>query len=277
VWRPSACSFIPLQPESFAEQHALTTITFAGDSMMRQAFISFVCQMRRVALKYKLNWWDKFGPSECPFGKAHCYFDARPYILAESCVYLWHNLTVCYRNQVDVCHHRHEPDRKRRHICVFNVGFNQIDDPEGFGAYLRATESVIQRRRARVQYIWRETVPTHFATAVGDGRFPGHHDALCGARQSTAQHWSNTLANAAMARLGVPILFVEQAAMTEWASHVDRMNRFIPRNDSQGRTVHRPHHDCTHFCLPGPPDSWVAQLLTMLHALAVRRTAAVHK
>eukprot|EP00966_Prymnesium_polylepis_P235461 5445667-Prymnesium_polylepis.1 len=50
VWRPSACSFIPLQPESFAEQHALTTITFAGDSMMRQAFISFVCQMRRVAL-----------------------------------------------------------------------------------------------------------------------------------------------------------------------------------------------------------------------------------
>ena len=99
---------------------------FSGDSMMRQAFISFVCQMRSVATRYKLNWWNKFGPIECPFGAKHCYFDARPYIPAQSCTYLLGNITVCYRNQVDVCHHRFEPSPSRRHICIFNVGYNQM-------------------------------------------------------------------------------------------------------------------------------------------------------
>lgn len=267
VWQPDDCAFLPMHPEHFVQAHNHTDITFSGDSMMRQAFISFVCQMRSVITKIKLNWWDKFGRVECPFGAKHCYFDARPWIAAQSCVYLQENITVCYRNQVDVCHHRFEPDRRKRHICIFNVGFNQIGDEAGFESYLKATEAVIQRRRSNVQYIWRETVPTHFNTP--DGMFPGFGKAgsTCAPRQDVSQHWSNTLANAVMQRLGIPILYVERQLMSEWYAHIDRLNRFEMRNNSAGRPMLRPHFDCTHYCLPGPPDSWVMQLFTMLMKL----------
>lgn len=230
---------------SFARRYAGMQITLSGDSLMRQLFVALVCLLSSAIERTDMKWHFYSWNSEinCPFSNGtHCYGQY-------GCSYLEGGGKVCLAG-FDEC-------ALRSYICVFNGGIH-FEHPDAFEKFLSSIAPLVFSRRNLTKFVWRETLPQHFAT--DDGSFKGHTGEHCQPRQwPWKAHFSSLIANKLFADAGIPILFIEKMTMSQWDAHVVHTYRLDWYKSESVERI-----DCTHFCQPGVPTSWAELLANML-------------
>ena len=109
---------------------------------------------------------------------------------------------------------------------------------------------ISQANNGRPRIIWRTTTPRHYSGGDWDsgGKCGGTHPVPNATYDSfqlaTEQRDQNIIIAKALQGTGIPLL--DASTMT------------LSRSDAH------PKKDCTHFCLPGPPDVWMDMFLRLL-------------
>jgi hypothetical protein len=125
-------------------------------------------------------------------------------------------------------------------------------------------------RRACV--LWRETSPQDFQTTTGAYAANGagwlrtwYNKAACASHANqTDSPWEPV--HAVLTRGGIPLVRVWRASRLYFDHHLDRNTLYMRRKGAS---------DCTHYCTPGPIDTWIDPLLRVVVDSCSRRRGYV--
>ncbi|KAL4450744.1 hypothetical protein ABPG77_001100 [Micractinium sp. CCAP 211/92] len=158
-------------------------------------------------------------------------------------------------------------------LLALNFGLHH-GKPDDYAATLAAfTAYVGQHHDQLPRVLWQQTSQQHFKTAEGSGEYPGGgppfecgpivnlsvvRDGAIELEPGTADTfgllaggWRNQAADSAMAAAGIPI--IHSFNETLWMADMHRWNK-------DGL-------ECTHFCHPSAPQTWVLALFRALQQL----------
>lgn len=113
----------------------------------------------------------------------------------------------------------------------------------------------------RVCVLWRETSPQDFKTTTGRYAANGagwlrtwYNKAACASHANqTDSPWEPV--HAVLTRGGIPLVRVWRASRLYFDQHLNRNTPYMR---------HKGASDCTHYCTPGPIDTWIDPLLKVV-------------
>ncbi|KAL4433808.1 hypothetical protein ABPG75_000249 [Micractinium tetrahymenae] len=158
-------------------------------------------------------------------------------------------------------------------LLVVNFGLHH-GTTDDYGAALQAFASHVHARRGQLpRVLWQQTSQQHFKTPQGSGEYPGGRPPFECARIANltvvrdglvelepgradtfgllAGGWRNAAADAAVGAAGIPVIPTYNETL--WMADMHRWNK-------DGL-------ECTHFCHPSAPQTWVLALFRALQRL----------
>ncbi|KAG5193151.1 hypothetical protein JKP88DRAFT_256370 [Tribonema minus] len=263
------CTLDPFDGEAFIRLLGTRKLVFAGDSLSRQNFISTACLLHaspRVAVvEDRIKWytdWPCHGTRNCIRGGAHSGFIGGCVRFALDGESDAGELTVCFNPAergvpVDAIAARHALV-PRRDVLVANLGTHMRKNEQAPHVRQVLDKWTAPADAARLPLlIYRETAPQHFR-----GTSPaGEYDAVAAigaACQATIDLDAYSLSTPERRGLAgrVPFVAANPWSAEAGALHVAAGVLGVAKNTQ----------DCTHWCLPGVPDVWSAQLFNYLRA-----------
>ena len=263
---PRSCRLLPLRPRAFATQYANTSFYFWGDSLARQAFISFVCNLQSIVVSSDIRWslrYNNRGPIEPWGGSRFCPWpDGRHCHFTQASVTLENGITVHHEGselRPSVALRRVETEPlDQRHVIIATHGTHfTTRNAAHLPGFMRSTMSWWNRTVARVtqelpvltgtaghvnkrvRFIWRESAPAHFSSATGEyegeptgcGCTPGLHRIVPAQNHIALDAISayNKAARTSGFGGNVDVLRMYEATLSQWDAHVQHTFRHQAR------------------------------------------------
>ena len=275
------CVQVPPQSLDVCAVLAGRTIILVGDSLTEQHFNTLRCHACGPNCT----------PQSAPRARNSSRGDWTPLALRDRCTVFSGCGRICVVRACEV--HSHYPlavnysvvleeitmafkDSEAAPIVVFNEGL-WLTSATGHGNHAKTLKLAVSRAEnlasawaqhqsrsrygRRVCVLWRETSPQDFKTTTGTYAANGagwlrtwYNKAACASHANqTDSPWEPV--HAVLTRGGIPLVRVWRASRLYFDQHLDRNTPYMR---------HKGASDCTHYCTPGPIDTWIDPLLKIV-------------
>eukprot|EP01079_Euglenida_sp_SAG-EU17-18_P001413 gene1413-431_t len=276
-WSPSSCHLPLFEPSLFCKALGGRSITFVGDSLTFQQFVSLVYLLgaEGAGVGEDVQFHTPYKVKVCKSLEAG--FAATTQFLPQGYPA---DVTFIRNDRLLLARHKpwnhfvqfHKALRQRRNIVVLNTGAHYVSDSELRRnlAPVLSTIKKVQAQHAQLPksgataFVWRNPVPGHDNCRSAQQPFV-HTPSKWGSRKPFNKYsWDKFLHQGR----------IVQQAIRDSGVQIWNLDVFTPtslRGDwhpsSADSRIHPPVLDCLHYCLPGPPDEYNRLLYPILLAI----------
>ncbi|KAF8702974.1 hypothetical protein HU200_032478 [Digitaria exilis] len=273
-WQPQGCDIPRLNATEFLERLRGQRIIFVGDSLNRNMWESLICILRH-GVRDKRNVHNASGRNQFKtrgyysfkFREYNCSVDfIRSIFLVKEMIREGINGTEDSKLKLDELDAT-TPAYRTANIVVFNTGHCL----EVMDAYRRAlttwarwVDKNIDSRRTQV--VFRGYSLSHFRGGQWNsgGRCHGETEPIFNQTYLTEYPEKMVILEQVLKQMKTPVIYLNISALTDYRKdgHPSVYRKWYGTEEERMAAVKQ--QDCSHWCLPGVPDTWNELLYTSL-------------